>query len=114
MDMRRELKKYQLVERSINKKFRKTIWNPFIEAVKKYELIKENDRIAVCISGGKDSMLLAVLMRMLQRYSEFPFELEYLVMDPGYNPENLAKIRYNAEILELPIKIFETNVFDNQ
>lgn len=112
MDMRRELKTYQLVERSINKKYRKTIWNPFIEAVKKYELIKENDRIAVCISGGKDSMLLAVLMRMLQRYSEFPFELEYLVMDPGYNPENLAKIRYNAEILELPIKIFETNVFD--
>lgn len=110
--MSRNLKQYQLIERSINKKYRKTIWNPFIEAVKNYELIQENDRIAVCISGGKDSMLLAVLMRMLQRYSDFPFDLEYLVMDPGYAPSNRAKILHNAGLLELPVKVFDTNIFN--
>ena len=110
--MSREFKPFEEVERSINKKYRKVIWNPFIEAVKRYELIKENDRIAVCISGGKDSMLLAVLMRMLQRYSEFPFELEYLVMDPGYNKANLEKIMNNAALLELPIHVFHTDIFE--
>ena len=110
--MNRELKQFQLIERSINKKYRKVIWNPFIEAIKRYELIKENDKIAVCISGGKDSMLLAVLMRMLQRYSEVPFELVYLVMDPGYNEANRAKIESNAKLLELPITIFETDIFE--
>ena len=110
--MGRELTQAQTIERSINKKYRKTLWNPFIEAVKKYELIKENDKIAVCISGGKDSMLLAVLMRMLQRYSEVPFELVYLVMDPGYNAPNLQKIKENAELLELPVTIFQTSIFD--
>ena len=110
--MSRDFKPFEEIERSINKKYRKVIWNPFIEAVKRYELIKENDKIAVCISGGKDSMLLAVLMRMLQRYSEFPFELKYLVMDPGYNKANLDKILYNAELLELPINVFHTDVFE--
>ena len=83
--MERKLEPYQLAERSINKKYRKTIWNPFIAAVKQYNLVSEGDRIAVCISGGKDSMLLAKLMQMLQRHSDVPFELVYLVMDPGYN-----------------------------
>ncbi len=110
--MSRELRPIQLIERSINKKYRKVLWNPFIEAVKKYELIKENDKIAVCISGGKDSMLLAVLMRMLQRYSEVPFELVYLVMDPGYNAPNLERIKRNAELLELPVTIFHTDIFE--
>lgn len=110
--MARELRPFEKVERSINKKYRKELWNPFIEAVKRYELIKENDKIAVCISGGKDSMLLAVLMRMLQRYSEVPFELVYLVMDPGYNAANMEKIRKNAELLELPITVFETDIFE--
>ena len=110
--MRRELTRRELIERSINKKYRKELWNPFVEAVKKYELIQENDRIAVCISGGKDSMLMAVLMRMLQRYSEFPFELEYLVMNPGYSPVNMAQIEKNAALLELPITVFETNIFE--
>ena len=109
--MKRELTRCQLIERSINKKYRKDIWNPFIEAVKKYELISPSDRIAVCISGGKDSMLLAKLMQQLQKHSEFPFELEFLVMDPGYNPENRKKIEDNARLLEIPITVFETDIF---
>ena len=110
--MKRELTRCQLIERSINKKYRKDIWNPFIEAVKKYELISPSDRIAVCISGGKDSMLLAKLMQMLRRYSEFPFELVYLVMDPGYNAANRQKIEENAQMLEIPVTVFETNIFE--
>ena len=82
----------QRAERSITKTYRKQIWNPFIRAVREYELIKPNDKIAVCISGGKDSMLLAKLMLMLQRYSEVPFELVFLVMDPGYSAQNRTKI----------------------
>ena len=109
--MKRELTRCQLIERSINKKYRKDIWNPFIEAVKKYELISPDDRIAVCISGGKDSMLLAKLMQQLQKHSEFPFELKFLVMDPGYNPENRRRIEKNAQLLHIPIQIFETNIF---
>ena len=110
--MPKELTKAQEAERSINKKFRKEIWNKFIEGVKNYRLISEGDTIAVCISGGKDSMMLAVLMKMLQRYSDVKFDLKYIVMDPGYNPENRRKIENNAEILEIPIHIFETDIFD--
>ena len=110
--MARELTKAELAERSINKKFRKSIWNKFIEGVKTYELIQENDKIAVCISGGKDSMMLAVLMKMLQRYSDIPFELKFIVMDPGYNSENRTKIIENAKLLDIPIHIFETDIFD--
>lgn len=102
----------QKVERSINKKYRKQIWNNFIKAVKDYELIDEGDKIAVCISGGKDSMLMAKLLQMLQRYSEVPFELVYLVMDPGYNEKNRLKIESNAKLLEIPITVFETDIFD--
>ena len=110
--MRRELEKYELVERSIVKKYRKELWNPFVAAVKRYDLISAGDRIAVCISGGKDSMLLAKLMELLQKYSEVPFELVYLVMDPGYNPENRRKIEENAALLHIPITVFETDIFD--
>ena len=110
--MARELTKAESAEQSINKKFRKSIWNKFIEGIKNYKLIEENDKIAVCISGGKDSMLMAVLMKMLQRYSEIPFELKFIVMDPGYNPENRAKIIENAKILNIPIHIFETDIFN--
>ena len=109
--MSRELEEYERVERSIVKKYRKGIWNPFILAVKKYELIKPGDKIAVCISGGKDSMLLAKLMQQLHSYSDFPFDVEYIVMDPGYNKINRAKIESNAELLHIPIKVFETNIF---
>lgn len=109
--MKRELEKYQLVERSIIKKYRKEIWGPFVGAVKKYNLIESGDKIAVCISGGKDSMLLAKLLQQLQKHSEVPFELTYLVMDPGYNKENRLKIEQNAKLLNIPITIFETNIF---
>ena len=110
--MSRNLEEFQKIERSITKKYRKSVWNKFIRAVKQYELIDENDKIAVCISGGKDSMLLAKLMQLLQRYSDVPFELTYLVMDPGYNKENRKKIEDNAAMLNIPITIFETNIFE--
>lgn len=110
--MSRELTTCQLIERSINKKFRKEIWSPFVQGIKKYELIQPGDHIAVCISGGKDSMLLAKLMQILQRITEVPFEVTYLVMDPGYNPINRQKIESNAKLLEIPIVVFETDIFD--
>lgn len=110
--MARSLEPYQLIERSLVKKFRKELWTPFVAAVKRYELIQENDKIAVCISGGKDSMLMAKLMQQLQRISKVPFSLIFLVMDPGYNEINRRKIEDNARLLHLPLTIFETNVFD--
>jgi tRNA(Ile)-lysidine synthase TilS/MesJ len=109
--MSRTLEPHQLIERSINKKFRKELWTPFITAVNRYELIQAGDRIAVCISGGKDSMLMAKLLQELQRHSKVPFDLVYLVMDPGYNEINRAKIESNAQLLHVPITIFETNIF---
>ena len=110
--MNKELTPLQLIERSITKKYRKELWNPFVEAIKRYELIQENDKIAVCISGGKDSMLMAKLLQMLQRITEVPFELVYLVMDPGYNPLNRQKIESNAALLNIHITVFETNIFN--
>lgn len=110
--MKRELEPHQLIERSLIKKYRKSIWNPFIAAVKRYNLIEENDKIAVCISGGKDSMLMAKLMQELQKHSEVPFELVFLVMDPGYNKINREKIESNAKLLKVPITVFETEIFD--
>lgn len=104
--------KYQLIERSIQKKYHEELWTPFIHAVKQYQLIAEGDRIAVCISGGKDSMLMAKLMQMLHRHSDFPFELVYLVMDPGYNELNRKKIESNATLLHIPVTIFESRIFD--
>lgn len=109
--MSRQLEDYQLVERSIIKKYRKDIWNPFIQAVKDYQLISEGDKIAVCISGGKDSMLMAKLMQQLQRHSEVEFDLVYLVMDPGYNPANRQRIEENALRLNIPITVFESDIF---
>lgn len=109
--MARELSRCQLVERSIIKKYRKELWNPFILAVKRYELVQEGDKIAVCISGGKDSMLLAKLMQQLQKVSIVPFEAVYLVMDPGYSPANRQKIIDNAALLEVPIQIMDSNIF---
>ena len=110
--MGKELRFSQMVERSVTKKYRKEIWNSFVGAVKRYELIQSGDKIAVCISGGKDSMLLAKLMQMLQKYSEVPFELIYLAMNPGYNEENMRQIFHNAELLEIPLTVFETDIFD--
>ncbi|MBQ6595428.1 MAG: tRNA 2-thiocytidine biosynthesis protein TtcA [Clostridia bacterium] len=109
--MSRELTRRQLIERSINKRFRKEIWRPFILAVKRYELIRSGDRIAVCISGGKDSMLLAKLMQELSRHSDVPFELRFLVMDPGYSPRNRRRIEENADLMGIPAEIFESGIF---
>ena len=109
--MKRELEPYQMIERSIIKKYRKELWTPFIVAVKRYELVQEGDKIAVCISGGKDSMLMAKLMQELQKHSDVPFELVFLVMDPGYNEINRQKIESNAELLHIPVTIFESNIF---
>ena len=109
--MKRELEPYQMIERSIIKKYRKELWTPFTVAVKRYELVQEGDKIAVCISGGKDSMLMAKLMQELQKHSDVPFELVFLVMDPGYNEINRQKIESNAELLHIPVTIFESNIF---
>ncbi|GHV31525.1 tRNA 2-thiocytidine(32) synthetase TtcA [Clostridia bacterium] len=100
------------IERGLQKKFRKAIWGKFISGVKDYQLIGAGDKIAVCISGGKDSMLLAKLMQMLQRHSDVPFELTYLSMNPGYAPENSAKIAANAELLGIPLATFDSDIFD--
>ena len=110
--MSRTLETHQLIERSIIQKYRKELWNPFIAAVKRYELVQEGDRIAVCISGGKDSMLMAKLMQELHRHSDVPFALKFLVMDPGYNEANRKKIEDNAALLHVPITVFETDVFE--
>ncbi|HBM98139.1 MAG TPA: tRNA 2-thiocytidine(32) synthetase TtcA [Ruminococcus sp.] len=101
------------VERSINKRFHKGIWSRFTAAINDYELIQEGDRIAVCISGGKDSMLMAKLFQELKRHNKFPFEVEYIVMDPGYNRANREQIEYNAGLLNVPVTIFESNIFES-
>jgi tRNA(Ile)-lysidine synthase TilS/MesJ len=108
----RELSQVQAIERSLNKKFRKTLWNPFIAGVKRYELIKENDKIAVCMSGGKDSALLAKLMQELHRHTDVPFELKFLVMDPGYTPDIRRKVEDTAALLEIPAVYFSSDIFE--
>ena len=106
------MERYKEIERSIIKKFRKEIWARFVKAVQDYKLIEENDKIMVCISGGKDSFLLAKCMEELKRHGKFHFELYYVVMNPGYNEKNLELIKENAKILNLNIEIFESDIFD--
>lgn len=103
---------YIEVEKGIRKKFRKKIWTKFTKAINEYELVKEGDRIAVCISGGKDSMLMAKLFQELKRHNKFHFDVRFLVMDPGYSPENRKVIENNARKLNIPITIFESNIFE--
>lgn len=109
--MARELDQKTLIERSIIKKYRKVIWNRFVQAIQEYDMIKAGDKIGVCISGGKDSMLLAKCIQHLKKISDVPFEAEYIVMDPGYNPQNRQRIIDNAKILGIPIHIFESDIF---
>ncbi len=104
---------YKEAERSIITTYRKAIWRKFTTAINKYELIKEDDKIAVCISGGKDSMLLAKCMQEIHRHGVVKFDLEFMVMDPGYNPQNREKIIENAKKLNIPIHIFNTQIFDS-
>ena len=101
------------VEKSIVKKFKKSIWCKFTKAINEYQLVLPNDKIAVCISGGKDSMLMAKLFQELKRHDKFPFELVFLVMNPGYSPENMSIIEKNAESMSIPITVFESDIFDS-
>lgn len=102
---------YKTIEKSIIRKYRKEIWGRFVRAVKDYELIKENDRIMVCISGGKDSFLLAKCVQELKRHSKIKFDAIYVVMNPGYKKENIDKIIENAKILNIDIEIFNSDIF---
>lgn len=108
-----ELTKAQEVEFSLRKKFRKKIWCKFTKGINTYDLVKPGDRIAVCISGGKDSMLMAKCFQELKLHNKFPFEVRFLVMDPGYNAENRRRIEENARMLEVPIEIFESDIFES-
>lgn len=101
------------VENSISKKFHKELFSKFAKAISTYDLIQPNDKIAVCISGGKDSMLMAKLFQELKKHRKYPFELVFLVMDPGYSKENRLVIEKNAQMLNVPITIFESNIFEN-
>lgn len=111
--MAHTLDKAKEVERSINKKFHKGIWSRFTAAINDYDLIQEGDKIAVCISGGKDSMLMAKLFQELKRHNKFPFDVKYIVMDPGYSEPNRKQIEENAKLLNVPVTIFESNIFES-
>ena len=106
------MEQYKEIERSIIKRFRKEIWSKFVKAVKEYQLINENDKIMVCMSGGKDSFLMAKCIQELERHSDVKFEAKYVVMDPGYNKKNREYIIENAKKLNIPITIFESNIFE--
>ncbi|MBQ7758617.1 ATP-binding protein [Anaerotignum sp.] len=100
------------IERSLITKFRKPIWRKFTKAIQEYQLIQEGDKVAVCISGGKDSMLMAKLLQELQRHGKISFELIFLVMNPGYNPDNWKIIQDNAKLLGIPLTVFESDIFN--
>lgn len=103
---------YVNIERSIIKEYRKNIWRPFVKGLQEYEMIQDKDRVAVCISGGKDSMLMAKCLQQLKRQSDTKFELEFIVMDPGYQPENRRLIEENAALMNIPLQIFDSDIFD--
>lgn len=109
---KKELSESQKIERSIVKTYHVDIWSNFVKAVKTYELIQDGDRIAVCISGGKDSFLLAKLLQELKRHKKVNFELKFISMDPGYSPINRRLIEENAKKMEIPVEIFESDIFD--
>ena len=106
------MEKYKEIERSIIKKYRKYIWSKFIKAISEYELVKEGDNIMVCISGGKDSFLMAKCFQELKRHGKYPFNVHYIVMDPGYTEKNLDQIKENAKLLNINIEIFKSDIFE--
>ena len=106
------MEKYKEIERSIITNFRKSIWGKFIREIKEYKMISENDKIAVCISGGKDSMLLAKCMQEIKKHGDMNFDLVFLCMNPGYNEKNKQKILNNTQILNIPLIMFETDIFE--
>ena len=107
------MERYQEIERSLITSYRKKIWNRFVEAINVYDMIQDGDKIAVCISGGKDSMLLAKCFQELERHGKKNFDVVYLVMNPGYNEINKQKIISNAKLLNIPITMFETEIFEH-
>lgn len=107
------MERQQEIERSIIKKYRKEIWKRFVDGINTYKMIEEGDKIAICISGGKDSMILAKCMQELQRHGKMKFDLVFLCMDPGYNPANRKLIEDNAKTLGIPLHIFETTIFSS-
>ena len=107
------LEQKEKIELSIRKKFHKELFSKFAKAINEYDLIEPNDKIAVCISGGKDSMLLAKLFQELKRHNKFDFELVFLVMNPGYKKENADLIKENAELMDVPITVFESEIFSS-
>lgn len=111
------MEKYQEIERSIIKKYRKEIWRKFVQGINEYDLIQNGDKIAVCISGGKDSFLMAKCLEELKKHGKIKFDIEFIVMNPGYSDRNLELIKLNSNILNIPITIFDSNIFevvDNQ
>lgn len=106
------MEKYKEIERGIITIYRKNIWSKFVKAIKEFEMIKQGDKIAICISGGKDSMLLAKCMQEFQKHNEVDFEIEFICMDPGYSQKNKQQILDNAKLLNIPIKMFESDIFD--
>lgn len=106
------MEKYKEIERSIIKKYRKYIWSKFVKAISEYELVKEGDNIMVCISGGKDSFLMAKCFQELKRHGKYPFNVHYIVMDPGYTEKNLDQIKENAKLLNIDIEIFKSDIFE--
>ena len=111
-NLNEQMQRQREIERSIVKKFRKEIWRRFTKGINDYELIQDGDKIAVCISGGKDSMLMAKLFQELERHGQKNFDVIFLVMNPGYNEENYKRIVDNAEILGVPITVFDSQIFD--
>ena len=109
---KRELTKNEMIERSILTTYRGKIWGPFIKAIKEYELLKPGDKVCVCISGGKDSTLLAKLFQELKRHSDFEFDVKYLVMNPGYNEANLEHVKNNIEMLGIPATFVNTDIYE--
>ncbi len=107
------MERYEEIEKSLKKKYRSSIWCRFTSGINEYQLVKEGDKIAVCISGGKDSMLMAKLFQELKKHNKFEFELVFLVMDPGYNPINREMIKKNLKLLNIEATIFESQIFDS-
>ncbi len=106
------MEEYKLIERSIIKRFRKEVWHPFVKAINDYQLIENHDKIMVCISGGKDSFLMAKCLEELKRHGKIDFELKYVVMNPGYSQKNIDLIKKNSQLLNLDLEIFDTDVFE--
>ncbi len=110
--MPRTFTEIQKIEQTIVRRYHEQLWSPFCKAIKRYRLLEPGDRVAVCMSGGKDSMLLGKMMQMLARHTEIPFEVEYLIMDPGYSPAHRQLVEQNARYLELPYTLFESDIFE--